>query len=56
MVKVFVCVMHKPWLNFLAGIAPDEVNFSQPSGSGEFKTLQPGDLFVFKLKGRPVIF
>src|SRR3546814_7580013 len=32
--------------------APDEANFWQPSGSGEFKALQPGDLFLFKLKGK----
>ncbi|OYW46251.1 MAG: restriction endonuclease [Novosphingobium sp. 28-62-57] len=52
MVKIFVGVTHKPWFDFLAGIAPDEVNFWQPSGSGEFKALQPGDLFLFKLKGK----
>lgn len=27
----------------------DEVNFWQPSGGREFKTLAPGDLFLFKL-------
>ena len=52
MVKIFVAVTHKPWCDFLADIAPDEVNFWQPSGSGEFKALQPGDLFLFKLKGK----
>jgi putative restriction endonuclease len=51
-VKIFVGVTHKPWFDYLAGIAPDEVNFWQPSGSGEFKALQPGDLFLFKLKGK----
>nr|WP_294810180.1 HNH endonuclease [uncultured Sphingomonas sp.] len=49
--KIFVGVTHKPWFDFLAGIAPDEVNFWQPSGAGEFKALQPGDIFLFKLKG-----
>lgn len=52
MVKIFVGVTHKPWFDFLAGIKSDEVNFWQPSGSGEFKALQPGDLFLFKLKGK----
>src|SRR3546814_10729120 len=51
-VKIFVGVTHRPWFNFLEGIAPDEANFWQPSGSGEFKALQPGDLFLFKLKGK----
>lgn len=51
MVKIFLGVTHRPWFDFLANIAPDEVNFWQPSGSGEFKALQPGDLFLFKLKG-----
>lgn len=49
-VRIFVGVTHKPWFDFLAGLAPDEVNFWQPSGSGEFKALRPGDLFLFKLK------
>ena len=51
MVKIFVGVTHKPWFDFLSGIAPDEVNFWQPSGAGEFKALEPGDIFLFKLKG-----
>jgi len=44
-------VTHKPWFDYLAEVEPDEVNFWQPSGTGEFKALQPGDLFLFKLKG-----
>ncbi|MDE2410217.1 MAG: HNH endonuclease [Sphingomonadales bacterium] len=51
MARIFVGVTHRPWFNFLAARAPDEVNFWQPSGSGEFKALKPGDLFLFKLKG-----
>ena len=35
----------------MSALRPDEVNFWQPSGSGEFKALRPGDLFLFKLKG-----
>jgi putative restriction endonuclease len=49
-VKIFVGVTHKPWFDYLAGLAPEEVNFWQPSGTGEFKALRPGDLFLFKLK------
>ncbi len=50
-VKMFLGVTHRPWFDQLAGTAPDEVNFWQPSGTGEFKALRPGDLFLFKLKG-----
>jgi putative restriction endonuclease len=49
-VRIFVGVTHKPWFDYLAGEAPAEVNFWQPSGSGEFRALRPGDLFLFKLK------
>jgi putative restriction endonuclease len=49
-VRIFVGVTHKPWFDYLAGLSPDEVNFWQPSGTGEFKALRPGDLFLFKLK------
>lgn len=51
MVKIFLGVTHRPWFDQLASIAPDEVNFWQPSGAGEFKALGSGDLFLFKLKG-----
>lgn len=50
MVSIFVGVTHKPWFDYLAELGPDEVNFWQPSGTGEFKALKPGDLFLFKLK------
>jgi putative restriction endonuclease len=39
------------WFDFLArqsGI--DEVNFWQPTGSHDFAAIQPGELFVFRLK------
>lgn len=49
-VRIFVGVTHKPWFDYLAGLDPVEVNFWQPSGTGEFKALRPGDLFLFKLK------
>ena len=50
MVRIFVGVTHKPWFDLLSGRSPGEVNFWQPSGSGEFKALRPGALFLFKLK------
>jgi putative restriction endonuclease len=49
--RIFLGVTHRPWFDFLAARASDEVNFWQPSGAGAFKALQPGDLFLFKLKG-----
>jgi putative restriction endonuclease len=49
-VGIFVGVTHKPWFDHLASLHPADVNFWQPSGSGEFKALKPGDLFLFKLK------
>jgi putative restriction endonuclease len=48
--RFFVGVTDYDWFRFLAaqpGI--DEVNFWQPSGGVEFKALQPGELFLFKL-------
>lgn len=51
MTRIFLGVTHRPWFEFLSARAPDEVNFWQPSGAGVFKALQPGDLFLFKLKG-----
>jgi putative restriction endonuclease len=48
--RFFVGITDYDWFTFLAarpGI--DEVNFWQPSGGVEFKALQPGELFLFKL-------
>jgi putative restriction endonuclease len=47
--KLWVGVTDKSWFEHLARIEPDEVNFWQPSGSREFKVLQPGEPFLFKL-------
>ena len=48
--RFFVGVTDYDWYRFLAGGANlDEVNFWQPSGGVEFKALQPGELFLFKL-------
>lgn len=48
--RFWVGVTDGDWYRSLAaqpGI--DEVNFWQPSGGREFRTLAPGDLFLFKL-------
>ncbi|MCZ7657709.1 MAG: HNH endonuclease [Xanthobacteraceae bacterium] len=51
MVRLWVANTDHDWFDFLAtepGI--DEVNFWQPSGSTNFSAIQPGELFLFRLK------
>ncbi|RPI44481.1 MAG: hypothetical protein EHM59_12710 [Betaproteobacteria bacterium] len=50
--KLWVGVTDKEWFDALARVAPDEVNFWQPSGSRNFRVLQPGEPFLFKLPAR----
>ncbi len=48
--KAYVGVTDGEWFELLArqdGL--DEVNFWQPGGSHQFRALQPGELFLFKL-------
>lgn len=47
--KLWVGVTDRKWFDMLAGLKPVEVNFWQPSGSRQFRVLQPGELFLFKL-------
>ena len=47
--KLWVGVTDKNWFEHLARFRPDEVNFWQPSGSRNFRVLQPGEPFLFKL-------
>jgi putative restriction endonuclease len=48
--RYFVGVTDYNWYDFLSARPDiDEVNFWQPSGGREFKALQPGELFLFKL-------
>lgn len=49
MVKIFVAVTDRNWFVYLAAVQPDEVNFWAPSGKVNFRALQPGELFLFKL-------
>ncbi len=49
MVRLYVAVTDRGWFDQLAASAPQEVNFWQPSGSANFRALQPGELFLFKL-------
>lgn len=47
--KIWVGVTDKNWYEHLIRLAPEEVNFWQPSGSRTFRALQPGEPFLFKL-------
>ena len=47
--KLWVGVTDEGWFNYLRARNPDEVNFWQPSGGREFRVLQPGEPFLFKL-------
>ena len=49
--KAYVGVTDGDWFQLLSELSPlDEVNFWQPGGSHRFGALQPGELFLFKLK------
>jgi putative restriction endonuclease len=47
--KIWVGVTDNDWFKRLSLLRPDEVNFWQPSGARNFRALQPGELFLFKL-------
>ena len=47
--KIWIGITDKDWFRHLLARRPDEVNFWQPSGSREFRVLQPGEPFLFKL-------
>lgn len=47
---LFVAVTDKAWFEHLSSVGNlEEVNFWQPSPDNAFKTLAPGELFLFKL-------
>jgi putative restriction endonuclease len=49
--KAYIGVTDEPWFRFLAAeIDLDEVNFWRPKDTRVFRSLQPGDLFLFKLR------
>ena len=49
--RAYVGVTDRDWFEFLrARPALDEVNFWQPSAQRPFGAIQPGELFLFKLK------
>jgi putative restriction endonuclease len=48
-VRFFVAITDSDWFDYLSALAPDEVNFWQPSGSSQFQSLSPGEPLLFKL-------
>lgn len=48
-IKIYVGVTDLDWFEYLSARNPDEINFWQPGGRSEFRALQPGELFLFKL-------
>ena len=47
--RFFVGVTDYDWFSYLSAQQADEVNFWQPSGNTQFRALQPGEPFLFKL-------
>ncbi len=48
--QAYVGITDRDWFDLLRSLPqPDEVNFWQPSGNRQFKALNPGELFLFKL-------
>ena len=48
-VKIYVGVTDLDWFEYRSARSADEVNFWQPGGRSQFRALQPGELFLFKL-------
>jgi putative restriction endonuclease len=50
MVSLYIGITDYDWFRFLSALpSVEEVNFWQPGGRTNFKALQPGELFLFKL-------
>lgn len=48
--KFYLGVTDNSWYRYLSRINPEDINFWQPSGSVNFKVLNSGAPFLFKLK------
>ncbi|MEO8788480.1 MAG: HNH endonuclease [Chitinophagaceae bacterium] len=48
--KFYLGVTDNKWFNFLSCISPEDVNFWQPGGTVNFRVLEHGAPFLFKLK------
>ena len=50
MVSLYIGITDYEWFRFLSLLqSVEEVNFWQPGGQTNFRALQPGELFLFKL-------
>jgi putative restriction endonuclease len=48
--KFFIAITDEDWFSYLSANSPlVEVNFWQPSASRQFRSLEPGEPFLFKL-------
>lgn len=47
--RLYVAITDWEWFRFLSELRPNEANFWQPSGSGAFRALSPGEPLLFKL-------
>lgn len=47
--NLWIGVTDEGWFEYLRARRPDEVNFWQPSGGKQFRALNPGEPFLFKL-------
>jgi len=48
--QAYVGITDRDWFDLLRSLSQlDEVNFWQPSGNRQFRALNPGELFLFKL-------
>ena len=49
--RIYIGITDDRWFNYLASLnpAPDEVNFWRPKSQDQFRAIQPGELFLFKL-------
>jgi RNA-directed DNA polymerase len=47
--KFWVGVTDNRWYGYLAERQPDEVNFWRPKSTAQFRAIEPGGLFLFKL-------
>ncbi len=47
--KLYVGITDYDWFRYLQAMQPEELNFWQPGGMKLFKTLHPGEPFLFKL-------
>lgn len=48
--KLYVGITDSSWFRFLRSNKADEMNFWRPRATGQFKALEPGELFLFKSK------